>query len=254
MSRAVGILQFPVCQKREGYHRFIAFLLLHLIKIHGSLIHPGRRTCLEPAKFEAELRKSSGKQWRVHQPLRPARMTVLSDDNVAFQIHAGGCHHRPAWNPHTSGSRDCGNMIVFYFNRRYFTLTNRQAGLGHQRLPHPVLVSLLVRLCPQRMYCRALSHVQHPALQKCIVNCQSHFPAQRIQFPDQMPLGGSADHRVACHQRNPVHVQCQQQRIDAHTGRGQGRFASCMPCTNHNKISHSTLLPQRNPSAAAAWG
>ena len=171
-------------------------------------------------------------------------MPVFSDDDAPLQVYAGGRHHGAAGNPRARGGSHSGHSVVFCLNGSRLALPYRQVSAGHQRLPHPVLVCLLVRLRPQGMDRGPLSHIQHPALQERIVNRQAHLAAQRVQFPHQVSLSGASDHRVAGHQRYAVHVQRQQQCIDTHPGGGQGRFTSRVPRADNNQVSHFIPLLQ----------
>ena len=135
--------------KREGRHRLVSGLNFHLIKINASCVDTGGRSRLEPAQRKAALQQGSGKVIGRQQTLRPLIPHLITDDDPAFQIHAGTDDHglaldRPAvlrFQPDhfTVPDKDfCG-----------FRLDDRQAWLGEQRAQHPQMVSPFILLRPQ---------------------------------------------------------------------------------------------------------
>jgi hypothetical protein len=51
-------------------------------------------------------------------------------------------------------------------------------------------------------------------------------------------LGAAADDRIAGHEGNAVHIQGEEQCINAHAGCGKGGFAACVAAADDNKIWH----------------
>ena len=128
---AVGVLQLPVCQEGEGHHRIVAFLFLHLVKVDGSYVHPGRGAGFVPAQGKAQLRQAGGKLGGVHQALGAAVMPVFADDDASLQVNTGGYHHRPARDPCTGHRCHRRHQSVFRLNGGCFALPDRQPVLGH---------------------------------------------------------------------------------------------------------------------------
>ena len=239
---AVGVLKLSVRQKGEGSHRLVTMLFFHFVEVNRPHVDSRRCTCLIPSQFEAQFLQTPGQFRSVHQPLRSAVMSVLADNDASLQRYAGGGNHCLAGNPCPCNRCHRRHPVVLRFDGRNFSLSYRQICCSHQGSAHPVLVCLFVCLSPKRMYRRSLAHVQHPALQKCIVNRQSHFSAQRIQFPYQMSLCASADHGIAGHQGNTVHIQCQKKCIDSHPRCRQRCFAPGMPCADNYYVSHTKIV------------
>ena len=240
-----GILQRPIRQEGEGHHRLVAVLGLHLVKVDGALVQAGGGAGFEPAQLKAQLHQAGGQARGVHQPLRPAVPLVFADNDASLEVHAAGHHHRPAGDSLPGEGGHARHAAVLRFDGHRFALAHLQSGLGHQRPAHAVLIGLLVGLCPQAMHRRALAGVQHPALQKGIVNGAAHLAAQGVQLPHQVSLGRAPNGRVAGHQGHAVHVQGQQQRIHAHARCGQRRLAPRVSPADHHQLRHrhSPLSP-----------
>ncbi len=74
-----------------------------------------------------------------------------------------------------------------------------------QRL-HLGRILVLIRLRPRRLHRRPLAAVKHAKLNPRRINRQAHQPAQRINFPNHLPLGQPANGRVAAHAANGQRV------------------------------------------------
>ena len=234
----VSVVQFTIRHEGEGNHRLVAGLGRHFVKVDGAHVHTGRGAGLEPAQLKPQIGQAAGKAGSVHQPLGAALLLVFANDDAALEIHAAGHHHRLAGNalPGHGGHRP--HAAILHLNGGRLALADNQPLLAHQRLAHPVLIGLLVRLRPQAVYRRPLAQIQHPALQKGVVNGATHLAAQCVQLPHQMPLGRAADHRVAGHEGNAVHVQCQQHRVHPHARGRQRRLTPRMAAADHHNIRH----------------
>ena len=108
-----------------------------------------------------------------------------------------------------------------------------------QGMLHDLLVMSPVRLCAQRMNRRPLAEVQHPILDAGPVRGLSHLAAQRVQFPDQMALPGSADGGVARHVPHAVQVHREADRLHPESGRGQRSLDPGMSRSDHGDITCS---------------
>ena len=60
-------------------------------------------------------------------------------------------------------------------------------------------------------HCRPLGLVQHPELQGRLVGNYSAESAERVDLPDNLPLGYSAYRRIAGHLGKREFVHCQQE-------------------------------------------
>ena len=92
---------------------------------------------------------------------------------------------------------------------------------------------------PQGVDRRALASVEHPVLDAGPVCSPAHLAAQGIQLPDQVALAGAADGRVAGHIAHSVQVDGENNGLQAHPGRCQGRFNACVTCTYDGYIKFS---------------
>lgn len=79
-------------------------------------------------------------------------------------------------------------------------------GLAFQGMLHTESIKLFISLCPQRLNCWALSRVQHPYLDKSLINIPSHLTTQSVDLSNHMTLGWSPDGRVTGHQGYIIQV------------------------------------------------
>ena len=196
-------------QEGKGRHRLVTRLGCHGVKVNGAHVHPGGGARLEPAQVKAQPPQSAGESRGAGQPLGPALPGTFPDDDAAVQVYPAGDHRRTAGNALPRHGGNGHHPAVFRFDAVHFPLTQGQVGLGHQGLPHAVLIGLLIRLGAQGVHRGALGGVEHAGLQERIVNGAAHFPAQGVQLPHQVPLGSAADDGIAGHQGHAVHVQCE---------------------------------------------
>jgi hypothetical protein len=92
--------------------------------------------------------------------------------------------------------------------------------------------------------CRTLTGIQPAELDTGGINILCHFPAQGINFLNQMPLGKAANGRVAGHGTNGVCIYNTDQSFAAHPGCCQGCLATGVACSYYCyiKISHGLLF------------
>ena len=70
----------------------------------------------------------------------------------------------------------------------------------------------------------------------------AHHAAERVDLADDLPLGHSADRRIAAHLADGVAVHRQQRGAQAHPRRGQGRLEPGMPRAHHDDIESVRIL------------
>lgn len=126
---------------------------------------------------------------------------------------------------------------------------------------HRELVCLLVRLRSRRVNRRPFCLIQHAELDCRLVNDETHLSAEGVNLANHLPLGKTADCRIAGHLGNVIIVDRQQQRARPQTRGGQSRFHAGVSGPDHNdvpiQVRQSVFLssPRRpalcEPAAAA---
>ena len=171
-----------------------------------------------------------------HQPVGAGIRDGLPTQAAGSQIRAGTDHHRttvildPGMDPHA------GDPPVFHTDIRHLCLLDGQVIGMLQHLPHAAAVLRLVRLSTQGMHRRPFGHVQHLGLDKGAVNILAHLAAQRIDLPDDMSLGASADIGIAGHERNTLHTDGKHDCLKPQSGTGQRGLAAGMTGAYHDNI------------------
>ena len=111
---------------------------------------------------------------------------------------------------------------------RHLLLSQGKMRFTLQCPAHFLCIFPFIRLSPKRMNRRPFRYVQHFGLNIGFINILSHFTAQCIDLPHQMPLGAAPDIRVTRHQCHTVHTYGEQDRFKAKAGRRKRRFAACV--------------------------
>ena len=130
------------------------------------------------------------------------------------------------------------------------SLSNVEAGLGLENLAHLHAVELLVALCARAPDGRAARGVEESELDADSVGNFAHDAAERVNFADQMPLGNSADRRVAAHLRDQVQVHGDERGLQAHARGSHGSLAACMTGAHHYDI---VLFGESHPVLFYGW-
>ena len=102
-----------------------------------------------------------------------------------------------------------------------------------------------VALGPRTPHSWTFANVQHTELYRGGVSHQSHLAAEGINLAHNLPLGDTADGRIARHLRNLVHVHRHEAGFGTHIGTGAGCFAPRMTTSDDQNIIvefHSLLI------------
>ncbi len=119
------------------------------------------------------------------------------------------------------GCFDAESFPILVKNFRCLSLFYIQIWLRFANPFHAKLVGLFIALSARSPDSRTFFGVQHPELQPGHVRVPAHLPTQSINFARQMPLGESADGRVARHLSDCVCIHGKQQGLTAHSGSSQ---------------------------------
>ncbi|MNC28154.1 hypothetical protein D3C75_763530 [compost metagenome] len=91
-----------------------------------------------------------------------------------------------------------------------------------------MLVKEFICLRAQGMNCWTFTRVEHPQLNKSLVDVTAHLSAKRIDFTDYMSFGRTADRRITWHECHHIQVNSNHQSIAAHPGRSKSSLAAGM--------------------------
>jgi len=122
------------------------------------------------------------------------------------EIEVGTAAHHPALPVDQSG---------------HGRLEQTQVRLQLQGVLQPELVHFLVTLGPGRLDRGALGLIEQAELNASQVGVDRHLAAQSIDLPHHLPLGLTADGRIAAHLGHGVQISGQQQGRRPHPRRGQ---------------------------------
>ena len=118
-----------------------------------------------------------------------------------------------------------------------------------KHLFHQGLVFFAVGLNSLALYRRALSRIERTRLQSGKIGTAPHLATQRVDLVDKMPLGSSADRRVAGQIGDRFQRKRKKNGIHAHTRRRQRRLDPRVARTDHSDLrfanfTHEKLLKQ----------
>jgi phosphoribosylamine--glycine ligase len=109
-----------------------------------------------------------------------------------------------------------------------FGLHNPQVWLFLEHFSHADSILAFVHLGARTPDGRTTARVKQPKLDAHSVCHFTHRTAQRINFPDQVPLGDASNRRIARHLGNQVEVHSHHCRFETHPGARSRGFAAGM--------------------------
>ena len=160
----------------------------------------------------------------------------------AVQICAGGNYGGGNGVLWSQRSDNTGHSAVFGLDLCDLCLLDLQQGCFFADLFHVVVVANAVCLYPQAVDSRPFAAVQHTALEKAGISSLSHFAAQSVNLPHQMPFCRAADRRVAGHVGDLIQRYGKQHCAAAKAGRSQGGFYTGMTGTDHSDVISSHVI------------
>ena len=99
------------------------------------------------------------------------------------------------------------SILRLHDELRYFRLLDVKIGLTLEHFAHLEPVLLLIALRAWRPDCRSARGVQQPKLDTYCVSNLTHYAAQGIDLANKVPLGNTANCRIARHLGDQVHIQ-----------------------------------------------
>ena len=146
------------------------------------------RSRLEPAHPQSQRLQVPSQRTAGQGGIRTALIGHLSHVNPAVEVRSRGDDHggngilRPQRRDHAA------DTAVLHENLRHLCLPDFQILRLFADVLHVVVILHPIRLHPQAVNCRPFALIEHPALQEAGIGSPSHFAAQRINLPHQMPL------------------------------------------------------------------
>ena len=218
------IVHRRVCQETERLQLAVrvAGLALQLGEINAPPVDTGRGAGLEPPQGQARRFQALGQGvGRVHS-VRAGGIPRIPDKNFAAQVGARG-------NDNTLGpifpvelGHHALDSPLLHLDGNDFRLMDGKAGRQLQRVLHIFVVSLAVGLDAQGVDGRALTLVQHPALQISSIRRQAHHTAKSVQFTHQRTFCSSTDAGVAGHIADGIQTHGKDCRLCPQRGGGVG--------------------------------
>ena len=157
-------------------------------------------------------------------PVGAGVLQALAHDGAAVEIGARAEDHRPDLIYGPGAQHHLPDPAALRPQVHDLPLTHGEMLLALQGVLHHLLVLAPVGLGPEGVDRRPLAPVEHPILDAGRVRGPAHFTAQGIQLPDQVALAGAADGRVAGHIAYGVQIDGENDGLQAHPRRRQGRL------------------------------
>jgi hypothetical protein len=201
------------CVAHEAEHR-------HRIEIARLLFQPGE---IDRATVDARWRSGLESPLRQLQLLQPRRQAgrrriagaagavfLQPDMDPAIEEGAGREHDCPSTKAYAHLRYGADNSVAFEHEVIHRLLEQPQIRLVLQPPPDRRLVQNPIRLRPCRAHGRALARVEDAELDPGFVGRQRHRTAERIDFPDQVPLADATDTGIATHLPQRLNIVSEQ--------------------------------------------
>ncbi|MCY1223852.1 hypothetical protein D9M72_359920 [compost metagenome] len=224
---------------QEGEHRYriqVARLLFHHREIDGAAVDAWRRAGLQAALRQIQALQARRQRHRCRVAGAAAGVVVQPDVDLAVQEGAGGQHHRAGAEGDADLRHGADDAVALHYQVVNGLLEQHQVRLVLQPRTDRLAVQHAVRLGARGAYRRALAGVEDAELDAGLVRGGGHGTAHGVHFLDQVPLADAPDGRVAAHLAQRLDVVSQQQRLAAHTGRGECSFSAGMATTDDDDI------------------
>ncbi len=169
-------------------------------------------------------------------------MILHTDVDNATEEGTGGQDHGFGVEADAGLGHHAHHLVVFHNQVIGRLLEQGQIGLVFQHMANGGFVQNPVRLSTGGTHCRALTAVQDPELDACLIGGPGHGAAQGIDFLHQMALANATDGRVTGHLPQSLNVVGQQQGLRTHARSRQGGFSTGMATTNDNDIETGRKL------------
>ena len=141
------------------------------------------------------------------KPVGASLFYDVASNRFTVQIYARAKDNGLAGDDTAIGRFYARAFAVFGENFAYFRLNNAKVlGVFEYRF-HFTVVCVFIRLRAKGLHSCALADVEHTDLERRLIRNDTHFPAKRVNFTDEMSFRCTADRGVAGHKADTVEVE-----------------------------------------------
>ena len=216
--------------ERKRRRRIVARVKFAPREIDRAPVETAGRARLETPNLEAEFAQTVAE--RAGSIAHPsASLVLLADVQQPAHERPRGHHDRPRAQPDAEVRLDALRAVARGTENqpRGIALVQVEPFLRLAHRLEPELVRLLVTLRTRPAHARSLRRVEHPALDRGGVGVDPHDAAERVDLADHVPLGQSADRRVARHLPDRIEILREHRRLATRARRRQRRLDPGMP-------------------------
>ncbi len=222
--------------KAESGRGRIPALFLQTGKINGGTQQARCGAGFQAAQRQTQSAQAVGKAQSGRVAQAPAGQAGQAHVDASVQKGAGGQQNMPGREFQSlprAHARDAARRRGHVRDR---ILPETQAGGGVQRFFEGALVGFAVYLGAGGAHGRALAHVQGAELDAGRVGPEPHHAAEGVDFAHHMPLGQTADGRIARKIAQSIQIAADQQHAEAQFGQGHGGFGTGMAAADDDAV------------------
>ena len=175
--------------------------------IHRSAVHASGRARFETAHGKADFCQALRQVIGGREAVRTGFLHHAPRDRFAVQVYARAKDYRLAGDNSAVGGFHARAFAVFYQNFACFRLNDTEIFSVFKHPFHFRVIGVFIRLRAERLHRRALADIEHTDLQGGLVRHDPHFPAERVDFADEVSFCRTADRGVAGQKRDTVEIE-----------------------------------------------
>jgi hypothetical protein len=218
--------------------RGVAIRFFHLREIYGASVDTGRRSCFEPAEFQAEVAE------RIRQRLRCwlaeaaangllfAGMHQRSEERAGSDDDGARIEARPVAEDHAA------NGVALHDQRPHGTFNDGQVRFSAEDLLNGTRVQLAIALGAWTLHGGTFGAIQHFELDPGAIRRLGHESAESVDLFDQVPFCQTADCRIARHPADRLAQHRHQRYARAAASTDAGSLSAGVPSANDDHIKH----------------
>jgi hypothetical protein len=149
---------------------------------------------------------------------------------------SGRHHDGTCAKAHSETGLHARRRFIIHEQARHVALPKIETRLPLEKGLHAKLVRFFVALGARRSHARSLARIQHSELDTRGVGIESHHTSKGVDFTDHVPLGKSADRRIARHLADGVGVLSEHQGFTAKPRGCHRGLNSGMPRPDDNHV------------------
>ena len=224
-----------VRQERERHRLLVAAGFFEAAEVDAPAVEARRGPRLQAAARQTEPLERLGQALRGRLAHPAGRRAPLAHVHEAVEKGARRHHDGRRREPLAAGRAarrfqlDAAHRAAAHEQAAHAAEDPRDPLFAAQRIRDPRAVAPLVGLRPRRPHGRAAAAVQQLELDAGGVDGLAHQAAERVDLPDEVPLGRAADRGIARHVRDGRGGRRAQPHAASHPGRGAGRLHAGVP-------------------------